>query len=472
MSTLDTLRGLYVRLPPPVRRSLAPLASVLPWPLRWGSSYRRLRAALAGHETSAAFVAAWQERALAEIHDLCLTTEAYRPQLSRSHTLRSPAEKAQAVRALPVLSKEMVRRSPEAFLARPASTLDLVSTSGSSGQPFHFYLDRDRGAREWAFVHHIWGHIGYHPHDRRAVLRGVAIPNVDRQPWSFDPALGELVLSPFHLVPPVMDHYLEQIQRRRVRFLHGYPSALAILAGHALRRGWQPPSCLKGVLPVSETLWPSQRELIRQAFRLPILALYGLSEKVAIAGERPNRPGHYVFEPLYSLVELVDEAGEPVLEPGRIGRLVGTGFVSKGMPLVRYDTGDVAELVRVASPNSGWRLEVRGLRARRALEMVVGAGGALVSMTAINIHSQAYCHIEAFQLRQDKPGEVTINVVPVKGANRGDLEPFAQEIQSKVGQGIRFRLELVEALPAGARGKRLLVDQRLDLATFGGGPVA
>jgi phenylacetate-CoA ligase len=41
----------------------------------------------------------------------------------------------------------------------------------------------------------------------------------------------------------------------------------------------------------------------------------------------------------------VDDGGGPVVEPGASGRIISTGLLFPGMPFIRYDTGDKAQLV-------------------------------------------------------------------------------------------------------------------------------
>ena len=193
------------------------------------------------------------------------------------------------------------------------------------------------------------------------------------------------------------------------------------------------------------------------------MPFYGLSEKVAIAGEVLGEPDTYEFEPLYGFTELVNDAGQPIITPGESGRIISTGFLSGAMPLLRYDTGDTGILVDVPSSDNCFRLRVRGIRSRWGNEFLVSRTGALVSMTAINIHSQVYTRIREFQFFQDTPGEATIQVVPFPEQRYGDIELFLQEIQAKVGSSIKFQLNLVDSLYANSRGKRSFIDQKLDL---------
>ena len=153
---------------------------------------------------------------------------------------------------LPILEKDEIRNNIDKFLVRPRSELDEVSTSGSSGRPLKFYLDRDRSPKELAFIHNVWSRIGFRPGShRRAVMRGVFLPNVDKKPWQYDPALNELKLSPFHMVPETMELYLGLIERYKINFIHGYPSAITLLLSFAKSINWKIPASLIGILPIS-----------------------------------------------------------------------------------------------------------------------------------------------------------------------------------------------------------------------------
>lgn len=470
MRILDTLRGLYIRSPAWIRKSFSPFLSLLPVELAYGATYRQYRRAIARSETDPDFVREYQVRHLRRIVWDCIQrSEFYRERFREAFGGLPNVENFSVadLERLPVLTRDEVREEAERLLVVHPSQADEVSTSGSSGTPLRFYLDKDRSVKEWAFITHIWGRIGYRPYHRRAVLRGVFIPDVDCRPWEYDAALRELRLSPFHLTPDIMDEYLRLIARYRIHFIHGYPSAITILASHALRTGWRPPNHLLGVLPISETLFPYQRALIQRAFgEVAIMPFYGLSEKVAIAGEVPGEPDVYEFEPLYGFTEIVDDLGQPIRTPGVRGRIVSTGLISRSMPLIRYDTGDVGILVQVPAPENCFRLRVKNIRSRWNQEFLVSNKGALISIAAINIHSPVYARVKEFQFYQDTPGIAVVRVVPMPGYRHEDIQPFVGEIQAKVGSGLVLQLELVDALPTNPRGKRAFIVQRLDLQPY------
>jgi phenylacetate-CoA ligase len=86
----------------------------------------------------------------------------------------------------------------------------------------------------------------------------------------------------------------------------------------------------------------------------------------------------YEFEPLYGAAELIDDAGRPITEVGQEGRIVGTGFLSTGMPFIRYDTADRATLVEPATAANGQRLQLGQIIPRRKPDFLVSASGRRV----------------------------------------------------------------------------------------------
>ena len=473
MSVLDIARGAYVRSPKVLRDAMSPALALLPVSLKYGRTYQSWRADIALSRTDPAFA---RGRRLAALRAL-LTKAHAGSSFNRERietALGANADPAHLgfddLTALPVLTKDALREAGEVALAAPAATLDRASTSGSSGQPLLFWLDKDRSPREFAFVNDVWSRTGYREGDARCVLRGLLLADIDRRPYEWEAGLKELRCSPFAMTDERMTLYLDLIDRRGIVYLHGYPSAIEILCRHIWRTGRRPKRSIRGVFPISEPLYFYQRDMITAA--LPgasIAPFYGLSERVLFAGEVAGEEDVYEFEPLYGHVELLDETGAAVTRPGLRGRLVGTGFLSTGMPFIRYETGDTAELMQQPDEANGWRMRVRAITPRRQPEFLVGASGnRIVTPTIVPVHPDKFFGVSEFQFYQDEPGRCLIKVVPASGCGETEARPFLDELQRRVGSFIRFELKLVEELAGNARGKRPVVDQKLDLTQFTG----
>ena len=103
-----------------------------------------------------------------------------------------------------------------------------------------------------------------------------------------------------------------------------------------------PCESLHGLLAISEQLTPGMRRRIEGRFRTPVHQNYGLNE-VGLVAVRCEA-GRYHVHAENCVVELLDDAGEPQ-KPGRPGRVVVTTLRNRRMPLIRYDTDDLAEVV-------------------------------------------------------------------------------------------------------------------------------
>jgi phenylacetate-CoA ligase len=262
-----------------------------------------------------------------------------------------------------------------------------------------------------------------------------------------------------------MEKYCALILRYGATFLHGYPSAISIFSNYVLRMGRTDVSeRIHGVIAVSEALFAHQRQRIVEAFpNAKVTSFYGMSEKILFGSELAVEAGAYEMEPLYGIAELVDDNGRTIDRPGERGRIVGTGLLSRSMPLIRYDTGDLATLVEGASEKNLFRVKVKDIASRWGQEFLAGAGGQLISMTAINIHSPAYIKMSAFQFHQTELGKATLKVIPAPGCVKDDIVPFINEISAKVGASLTFDIEIVSEIAHNARGKSKFIVQHIDL---------
>lgn len=473
MGLIDRLRTRYKSLPAPVRAIVGRAAGLAPERLRFGGRYNSVRAEIVRASKDPEFAKSRQAELVMEQLIRCTTQSKHYRDIGVVNSLDTAASHSTALQFLakmPVLSKEQVRAAPEAFLTKDKASLDIVTTSGSSGAPLTFYLDRDRSVIEWAFLLDAWSLIGFTPKDKRAALRGFEIPHVDEQPWEYEAGLRELRLSPFHMNDTWLPRYVEEITKRGIQFIHGYPSAIEILARFIEREGLGAFSgSIRGIILTSEAFYPHQADLFARVFsNAKTLSFYGLSEKVLFATSDVEDPTLFWFNPLYGVAELLDMENEAVVKVGQVGRIIGTGLQFKGMPFIRYDTGDMAELAELPGPSNGYSLGLRNIVPRRATDFLVGRDGELISMTALNIHSAAYSTMQSFLIEQDKPGEARVKAVLAPGHDATAVEAFVAEIGRKTGGNLKFTLEIVDDIPASARGKRNWIRQSLDIASLRG----
>lgn len=470
MSLMDVARGAYVRSPTFVRRSLAPLVSLVPTKAKYGPTYRTWREKIERAKTDTVYA---NSEHLASLRALLQKAHAgspfYRDLIDAAFGIGYDLSRVELadLERLPVLRKERLSAAGDDALAVSKSLVDRGDTSGSNGEkPFSFYTDKDRSPKEIAFVNDTWARCGFTETDAKVVLRGVGIDNQGKILHQYDPAMRDLRVSAFPLLREHVEMYVDLIDKHQVQYVYGYPSAIEVMGRHMIEIGRRTKLPILGIMPISEPLYPHQRRTIAAAFGSPKIAhFYGQSEKASFAEE--VEPDIYVFNPLYGLAELVDEDGVRITTPGVEGRLVSTGFLSTGMPFIRYDTEDRATLVELPSDANGQRLKVSNLTPRRKPGFLITAeGNRLVTVDFTPESPRFFKGIDEYQFFQDTPGASTIRYIPSPDGTEQDALNIARDLEVRAQGRIKFSVQRVATLGSGRSGKRAFIDQRLDISRY------
>ena len=386
------------------------------------------------------------------------------------------------LRALPVLGKSAYRERPEEFFADNVPAFRRVRrlTSGSSGEPFGVWLDLDKTPPIVASRPFYDSWFGLGPLARQLRVSTEATP---APPLPSDTPLSFRLKH--SLRQWLRARYLERVQERMVirspdgehaeRFWRrleqsrpeaviGYTSTLAFLAGELLDRGLPRPGGVRAVIAMAETLSPERRRVLERYFDAPIINRYGLNELGCwVAQCCPEAPNELHVNTELVVHEVLAPDGAPAA-PGEVGQLVLTDLLNYAMPLIRYDTGDLA-----AAGADGCRCgrgfpRLRQL-AGRSMECLRTPAGATVSPVVLGhylmvIRSFADV-VRHYQLVQEQPDRVRLLVVPDQGFDdrRDDLRSDLAEL---LGDGVAVTVETVREIPLGPSGKRPIIKLAAD----------
>ena len=363
---------------------------------------------------------------------------------------------------LPTIDKEELRTHRNQFISDEYKSKDLmyITTSGSTGNPVGFYQKKSILMTEWAYVMHIWSRTGCKPDSSRLVLRGKKIKEGGKNPYIFyDHLRRELSCDIFNMTAENLESYCVAIEKYKPEFIHGYMSAVVMLAKYIESRNGGLKHQFKGILAVSENVLQEQRDYVEKVFETRVFSFYGHSERLVIAGEC-EKSSLYHIEPLYGYCELLDRNGIPANE----GEITGTGFLNDAMPLIRYRTGDIASWNDEKECQCGRNhLILNGVQGRRHQDMLVTAEGAYVSLTALNIHSDEFDYIIRYKLIQEQPGVVIMKIMPKKGYSTENSKRIKRLLEEKVSGKIQFDIQVIDNLPVGANGKYKVIEQHLPI---------
>jgi len=370
--------------------------------------------------------------------------------------------------ALPVLTKKDVRANLPQMIAQNVSPdrLYYVMTGGTTGVPLGFYHEKDvTRPHEAAFMYRQWSWAGYRLGDRAALLRPYAFTHVDRRGaanwWDYCAIDNSLLLSNYLMSQTTLPLYLDKLREFRPRFIQSFPSALHVMARHMLDHGVRDIRP-KAIFTEFEQLYPAQRTLIEEAFRCPVLAGYGNSERTVDGVECLERSGYHVALE-YGIVELTDEQGNPV-PAGENGYVTGTGLDTHCMPFIRYQTDDLARWSPAPCRCNRELPLLIDLVGRWQHEVVVTHDERYIPVTTLNTHNDAFDHVEQYQFCQDRPGELVINIVPLPAYREADTRRIQQALLTKLHGQMEVRLVFVPEIPRTRRGKHRMLIQKLPVS--------
>ena len=259
----------------------------------------------------------------------------YRETLSGFAPLRSLTETAR----LPFLTSENLRGQGRRLVCVPASEISRVvslGTSGTSGPVKRLYFTRGDLERTTAFFAEGMAWMTA-PGDRVAVLMPCGAP--DGIGDLLCRALTRLGAEPLPIgLRPDLAAVGQELLRGGCDVVVGLPWQVRLLA--LLCPALRPRAALLSADYIPETL----PRLLRGLWRCAPLAHFGMTETgYGCAVEHPCAPG-MVLRADELLAEIVDPADGLPLPPGQKGELVLTTLRREAMPLLRYRTGDLAEM--------------------------------------------------------------------------------------------------------------------------------
>ena len=333
---------------------------------------------------------------------------------------------------LPVLSADDARAALQEVESRES-----YATSGSSGRP----LSVPRGAAEqraWrAAGLRIWLEHGYRWSD--VTLR------FDRQAGPRHP-LQRLGLSRTLWISNELplEERVDALVGAGAGVVVGTPTVLRQVCAALEARGVRP-ALPRGVFIQGEVCDAWTRALVARVFGVEPVDLYGLTEVGYVAWQCERRGPLHVNAEAYVVELLCDRRPATA---GELGRVVVTDLRGRTMPLLRYDTGDLARAA--ADPcECGRPSPVLGRMEGRADGALVRSDGELVTTRAV----LDALGPSGFRVRQDAGGRVELQV-----AREADVARLSGALEALLGGPVSHTAASV-AEPEAAEKTRWVVSE-------------
>lgn len=457
MSLIHFVLKYYNKIPPEILNFFGPFYSLLPECIRFTPTFSREKKEIERiHSLSDNDLLIEENDRIQKIIQYAYNHTVYYRELFDSHKIDPNCIKNKSdLQKIPFLTKELLVENSDKLISDEFKKENLVyiTTSGSTGVPAGFYVQKDSHIRDLAYTYYFFGKYGYTTKCKKLILRGKTFANQSRgKNTQWDSFKRELSINIFDMTDAQMEEYCRAIERYRPDVAYGYMSAMYLLCKHIEKR------CglkhrFRCFIGISETITSEQKEYVERIIEAPVLTFYGMSERVIIAAQ-DHESSEYIPEPIYGITEIVDENGKVIDETNIIGELVGTSLLNYGMPLIRYKTGDMSE----------WANDIclQGIEGRWNHDLLIGKDGCGISMTALNMHSEVFRRVKRYQLEQSVPGEVMIHIVPTEEFSDDDRKEIESQFNQKAKKQIAFNSDIVDNILPGKNGKLLLVKQNID----------
>lgn len=342
---------------------------------------------------------------------------------------------------IPYLTKDIIREQGDRLLRQDREGLRVHAnkTGGSTGTSAYVFYDQE--AADWSSAVNRESRRRIGNAEWRSELH-FASKFPETFPWRdrMREAVKCLAMNRYNVFFSSFDtveleSIWRQIKSARPHLVHGHPSTMEQLALY-VQRTYGPQRTFAVFESSGELLDPQQRETIRTAFNCDVIDRYGLAEAGVVAYQIFPAQSAMRFYEFFAWPEIRSDSDidlVPTTPDGSVGELVITPLMNRMMPMLRYRTGDWAEL---AQTEEGFMVP----RMMGRVHDVVTIGGRRLPTHYIQDVLDRVGGIEQFQL-EASGNKLLLRVVPELNA---DIAAISQRVAEWWGDEV-----VVEAVGTG-----------------------
>ena len=360
--------------------------------------------------------------------------------------LRSPGD----VSRLPILTKQDIREQGSRLQSEDFSDAQLVTkrTSGSTGVSLYvkadancmdirrgitLYRDRWTGWDMGEPRAMVWGNPPARPGLRGRLRRSL----LER----------EFYLDTLRMNEEAMDAFAREVVRRRPTLFYGHAHSLYLFARFWRGRGLPAPAP-RGIISTAMVLHAHERQAIEAVFQSRVFDRYGCEEVSLIASECESHEGlHLNSDGVW--VEIENDPGHPALP----GRLIVTDLLNRGMPLLRYEVGDRAELRDTPCGCGRPYPMLRHVSGRIADYLITPNGDYVSGISLTENFATLIPGVKQVQVVQDRRDHILVRLVPDPRFGDDSRDRIAALVRERFGAAMTYEVVLVDQIAPGPSGK-------------------
>lgn len=346
---------------------------------------------------------------------------------------------------IPVITKEELILSGDDIFAKGYNRQNCFSSrsSGSTGQPFTSYFDRDAwNILKYAAKLRARRACGLKFGARMINIEACSAEEAARMNQKAKELKNLAVKRGFLSVYEDARNHIDFYNEFKPEALYGLGTYFCELIDFVQESKikWHKPDI---VFTSGEMLDQLVRRKLKDYFGNKVYDIYGCSELKEIAWECPEKKGYHINDDL-CLVEVV------------AGEIIVTSLINKAMPLIRFSIGDLGKLIDVPC-SCGRAFALMEPTLGRSVDMVTTEDSRKISPYALTMAVENIEGILQYQIVQESKKEITIKIRAGKNWSAEKETEVRNQLKNSIGSNTNIRVQLVNKLEREPNGKFRIV---------------
>jgi len=371
------------------------------------------------------------------------------------------SSKGSSLNDFPVIDKNIVRNNYEDFKSSRflnAKNTPVV-TSGSTGTPFKLLHNKNKRLRQNADIIYFTKIGGFEIGSRLVFMKH----------WNNINKKSPLKLFIENIKPYNILNYTDEDvvqllsnlkEDKSKKSIFCFASTCDVIVNYLDKIESKPFNfSIQTIITNSDELKKPTKDKMEKYFQVPVISRYSNMECGMLAQQ--NYSGGNEFEINWGSyhIELLNIDEDIPAKPGELGRVVITDLFNYCMPLIRYDTGDLAYLSenKKDSNKGPVFVSIEG----RKVDLIHDTKNRLIAPCIVPVNMWKYTELKQFQFAQTGRKKYKFRLNPWTTFPRE--KELIEEFKEYLGQDATIAIEYVDEIPLLSSGKRKVVVNEMNI---------
>jgi phenylacetate-CoA ligase len=357
-----------------------------------------------------------------------------------------------SLRDFPIIDKSIIRENTDDMIAIGFDKNQMFKqiTSGSTGTPLVTYQDPQKRLRARADTIVFSDIAGYHLGTKLYYSR---VWNEANYKSKLQCITENIVMQDSsNLGEDALNEFIKQLEEdRSEKSVLVFASSLSALYYHMKKYNITTSARVNCFITMSESLPNEVKHGIEKIFKTNVISRYSNVECGIMAQQMPGKD-EYVINTSSFHIELLKLDSDESVEDGKVGRIVVTDLYNKGMPIIRYDTGDCGIITR--SSEGGKEKTIFTRIDGRIVDCIYSTSGDMLSPVIVINTMWKYTDIKQFQFIQNGKKDYLLKLNLDGEEEYGKIDNLLMDLKEYTGDDAIIDVEYVNEIPLLASGKR------------------